>query len=654
MMIGNLGLRPPAKLQLIQGDLEPNTFPCGSASVDNATANGFGLAELKGAIDGMAEEIRMHFRAQAATLATLVHEKAMHRPDFTEKAMQLSSTRKPCNSRPEESHVDTLQNFSTEHEGEHGVPTEPEPNYVMEALRRNLAGFPDCYTSPGDDDIIPPGRKRRQTIKVKKGFLDSLEAETQTHNAKADMKRANSMSEVSSACKSNEEATTLACCPTAPTLRHPRKFLRWMISQRSFESFVMGLILVNVIIVGIEVDTSARLPSDDIPMVFETLDRVFTVLFSLELTLKICVLGCWDFFNGPDKLWNFFDILIVSLSVLELLLSVFSSFGHLVSASHLRMLRVLRLARAFRGIRAMRLLRFIASLRTLMHSIVNTLRSLAWTVLLLVMIFYIFGVAFTQAISDHCRDEAIEAEGDMNAIPRCSSPEINTQWLSLPRSMLTLFKSATNGIAWQDVTDPLLDVSIILVVVFILYFAFTFFAVLNVVTGVFCHTAIESANSDKDIAIRVQLAQQKTYVKAIKGMFRDIDTDGSNSITIDEFERTLDDESMKAYLASIDVDTIDAWTLFSLIDKDMSGCIDVEEFVTGCLNLRGPAKALHIAKMSYENKHMRQMMKSVLESNASLHAHLDALTSRLDLPDLEREEMAASNPALHVVPATRV
>jgi len=33
-----------------------------------------------------------------------------------------------------------------------------------------------------------------------------------------------------------------------------------------------------------------------------------------------------------------------------------------------------------------------------------------------------------------------------------------------------------------------------------------------------------------------------------------------------------------------------------------SGEITLDEFVTGCMQLHGPAKSLQLAKMSYENK----------------------------------------------------
>lgn len=39
-----------------------------------------------------------------------------------------------------------------------------------------------------------------------------------------------------------------------------------------------------------------------------------------------------------------------------------------------------------------------------------------------------------------------------------------------------------------------------------------------------------------------------------------------------------------------------------LLDADKSGSIDLDEFVSGCMQLHGPAKSLQLAKMSFENK----------------------------------------------------
>ena len=43
-------------------------------------------------------------------------------------------------------------------------------------------------------------------------------------------------------------------------------------------------------------------------------------------------------------------------------------------------------------------------------------------------------------------------------------------------------------------------------------------------------------------------------------------------------------------------------TLCMLLDSDKNGRIDLDEFVSGCMQLHGPAKSLQLAKMSFENK----------------------------------------------------
>ena len=70
----------------------------------------------------------------------------------------------------------------------------------------------------------------------------------------------------------------------------------------------------------------------------------------------------------------------------------------------------------------------------------------------------------------------------------CASSELSLEdaWGSVPRSVYSLFKSITNGTSWELVAEPLGDVHGIWLALFLLYIAFAYFAVLNVVTGVFC------------------------------------------------------------------------------------------------------------------------------------------------------------------------
>merc|ERR1711933_291595 len=89
-----------------------------------------------------------------------------------------------------------------------------------------------------------------------------------------------------------------------------------------------------------------------------------------------------------------------------------------------------------------------------------------------------------------------------------------------------------------------------------------------------------------------------------------------------EFETYMCNEKCQAYLETLGIDLSDAWSLFKMLDSDGGGTIDVEEFVSGCLNLKGSAKAVHIAKMEHDSRMMRQLLENFIES---VDANLEAL-----------------------------
>lgn len=47
-------------------------------------------------------------------------------------------------------------------------------------------------------------------------------------------------------------------------------------------------------------------------------------------------------------------------------------------------------------------------------------------------------------------------------------------------------------------------------------------------------------------------------------------------------------------MESLGISTDDVWSLFLLIDADDNGVIDLDEFVSGCMQLHGPAKSLQV------------------------------------------------------------
>merc|ERR1712232_274783 len=120
-----------------------------------------------------------------------------------------------------------------------------------------------------------------------------------------------------------------------------------------------------------------------------------------------------------------------------------------------------------------------------------------------------------------------------------------------------------------------------LVALYLCYFVFTYFAVLNVITGVFCQSAIESATTNKELATMQKLADKQKWTEAMREVFGQMDNDNNGDIDIYEFQSHLNNDKMLAYLSLLDIDVGDAWTLFKLLDTSSDGLISVDEFVDG-------------------------------------------------------------------------
>merc|ERR1712151_641336 len=94
-------------------------------------------------------------------------------------------------------------------------------------------------------------------------------------------------------------------------------------------------------------------------------------------------------------------------------------------------------------------------------------------------------------------------------------------------------------------------------------------------------------------------------------LFNAMDVDKGGAVDFEEVEHFLESEMGMAHLEFLGIDSSDAKTLFHLLDNGQSGTINVEDFVRGCLNLRGNAKTLHVAKLEQEVQFFQDVVMKI-------------------------------------------
>jgi len=333
---------------------------------------------------------------------------------------------------------------------------------------------------------------------------------------------------------------------------------------------------------------------------FSLMATLFCIVFAVELLLRVLAEG-WFLFRSREKLWNVFDILVVLTAAIEVVVdwSRFATSGSVNvwgMLGNFSMLRVARLLRVIRATSAVRVIRFIRELRLMVCSLLGALKSLGWAIILLMIILLIFGVFFTDGTVTYCvKHNAMEEESTM---------ELRKYFGTLSSSTVALYMAMSGGEDWATILRPLEKLPGEYWFFFLVFITFAILAVMNVITAVFVETAMQSSQNDREAVVQQELEHKGELIAIMQQVFAELDTNNSGALSLNEFEQHIEDEKILAYLSTLELDVNQVRTLFLLLDVDQTGEVDLEEFVNGCLRLKGGAKSLDMAILKYQAEWM--------------------------------------------------
>lgn len=207
---------------------------------------------------------------------------------------------------------------------------------------------------------------------------------------------------------------------------------------------IIGVILFNAIILGLETSTQAMAAAGPIIL---TLDKTCLAIFVVEILLKLVAYGRRFFRSG----WNLFDISIVALALLP-------------GAQTFSVLRALRILRVLRVISA------TPRLRRVVEGLISALPGMGSVFLLMAIIFYIGAVMATKLFAS-------------------SFPE----WFgTIGDSAYTLFQIMTLESWSMGIVRPVMEVYPYAWAFFVPFIMITTFAVVNLLVGLIVNSMQEA------------------------------------------------------------------------------------------------------------------------------------------------------------------
>jgi len=374
--------------------------------------------------------------------------------------------------------------------------------------------------------------------------------------------------------KSGGPLSSLLRLPPEPTRSGK---MHHFLHSSNFERLLAGVIVLNSAFIGLALEERIKNPEKDPPVEYVIGEALFLAFYCVELLAKLCVHRLY-FFVNDDWMWNCLDFVLVIVSVQDLILSNVGGSGDRLNVAFMRILRLLRVSKMFRVFRVML---FFRELRVLLLCILGSIRSLLWSIMLITLFYYVFAVIFMNGTASYAKSHQ-------------GSPHMEEvlEWRgSLPLCMHSLYMASLGGADWRDIAEPLLKVGDQYYALFLFYIAFMLLAVLNIVTGVFVESAIQTSRSDVEGIIRSQIEADRNFEESISGLFYTLDSDGDGYIGKDEMLENLNQGPHLAFFATLGLEIADVHefsdTLVRFVGNDS---VDHNNFIRACRRFRATAK----------------------------------------------------------------
>eukprot|EP00927_Polykrikos_kofoidii_P047967 TRINITY_DN4222_c0_g2_i2.p1 TRINITY_DN4222_c0_g2~~TRINITY_DN4222_c0_g2_i2.p1 ORF type:complete len:1039 (+),score=228.95 TRINITY_DN4222_c0_g2_i2:49-3165(+) len=379
-----------------------------------------------------------------------------------------------------------------------------------------------------------------------------------------------------------------------------------------FEHGTLIVIALNALWLSIDTDKNKSPVLLQADLIFQVVEFAFCAYFFWEWSIRFAAFKTKRY-AFTDR-WFVFDSWLVIMMLLEtVVMSIFLHFstgaqtaggGIMANAQVLRLVKLLRLTRMAR---MARLLRAMPELMILVKGMVVATRSVFFTLCLLVLILYVFGITFTQVTGD---------------------TEVGEIYFStVANSMNTLLLYGCFGEDLPDVVNAVGAEHFFLAALLLLFVLLASLTVMNMLVGVLVEVvSVVSAVEKEELVVNFVKTQLQDLLKKL-GWMEEADG-GDIQITKTEFQTLLATPEAARCLQGVGVDVVGLVDFEDLIFQD-NDKISFCSFMETVLQLRG-SNAATVKDIVDLRKSLMQVVWHVESKIVALQSNLAGNTDGSD------------------------
>eukprot|EP00929_Paragymnodinium_shiwhaense_P019475 TRINITY_DN13262_c0_g1_i3.p1 TRINITY_DN13262_c0_g1~~TRINITY_DN13262_c0_g1_i3.p1 ORF type:complete len:737 (-),score=92.90 TRINITY_DN13262_c0_g1_i3:446-2626(-) len=387
-----------------------------------------------------------------------------------------------------------------------------------------------------------------------------------------------------------------------------------LLSRSGYYETISGIVVMcDFIAICQDADATAKMDSDSSAKVIM---NVCFGYYVFDLCLRFYADGLGTFKHRGTWL----DLLIVFVSVLEHCLALVQVAANEGSFLLLRMIRLFRLLRL---IRIGKLFAGMKELKMLVQMIGTCAKTMFWSFLMAFLVTTMWAVVAVELV--HPVTHRLQETGQWEDCERCGRA-FESVWAAT----LTFFQTVLAGDSWGVVAMPIIEDSPWTGVIFCGALFTLTYGIMQLITAVVVDSFSDMRKFDVNALATELEADEKDEKECLRSMFEAIDADCSREISLEELiEWARNSKEFGQWLRVMDLDGNDLQRLFSMLDVDRNGAIEIEEFIDMLHRLKNAESRTTVKMVKHVVETVEQAVNLLASNVDSLHKRFEALHAQL-------------------------